>query len=999
MKTGFTFRAAFRVNAAVLAGIALFIQGCSSPSGHIYIDRPSVDTRERLINRRMDEQAWLEKQLQTDAGFSLQGSIDTREFIGIAAAVKGNFDPLGGASTQAATQNVQENARINQLEGQLQEASLKKRIELVQNWTNGNVPAPSTNIAGQSTPSTNLLGSSAVTINLGSFNSTNLPPLPNPSNRVLSASSLTATQTLDDKLAYRNVIQALLREQELDDTHDLGGMTLYTLKFDISVMPGEDNDSFGQVSLNFGNRSAVTEDDYKRWVKSLNQELLEECMSLERRYYMGFLSDEEKDKLFALAAQSKAEKVYVTRQTAAEQEENLGRLEKKAEEMTRSQDGKQRQLSTTILEQCQWIRDFLSGIESFNQKPSPETAQNALSFHARKSSDRVDSLLNSILSSVKEKIQEWQWLDALAVELKDDKPDRSGAWALGYLVQQRYQEALEKIATISESDRGIAQQSYVFFVCVANTNTTGPQEFIKRVTEIGKMSAPYVTVVEPKEYAQNISDVAAWERMISLSASLSALIPQAKTSVGLDSSFVKHSQQMLDTIKRQPLVVGFANGETNFGWILGPKFKIGSTWGLFGLWSHPEAGWAHTAIHYPVEASVVVPGWWKQVDFTAKNWWLTDKMEHKYAAGTNGFTARLPGDYAAITPALLAQSPSDQSPLQPAILPRWDPKTSRRQMVVREGKDENILIRGRDLWRNPQVFIGSQAASKVQVLPDMAGLLATFQNIQLPASSVSGPQLADLSVITSGGMSVLRDGVQILPDHNSNPDAFAVLQSTFMTNGGNLVFDIDPNRVPRSYGKLVLLISDVNGITLLNQTITNNLPASGTWQFTNSLNSISGGSRRIQVDLKLAQTPDANAPSVSVLKPAPKTIVYFATASEAQLSLSPSSLTFSTDNAVGTTNLTLSVQVDTNLFKEAFPDFEGAVPVGKMNLAMTNTVDKLSTNCPITGTLQTMLAALALSRPNGTSLTQTWTLQSYSSSIPGGSQVRVNPNLTVIWGK
>src|ERR1041384_6745180 len=189
----------FARTALVAIALVLLPSCCTTGSnpgtGVIYLSHPQVFTRERLINRRLEERQWLEDQLKRDADFRLQGSIDTREFVGLAVAVKGNFDPLGGAQANAAVQDVQRNSQINQLQDQLQIEILKKQIDVVKEWTNGNVQPPTqtnaSSAAGLTNYGSNLIAPSTVTVNLGPFTGSNLPPLPNPSNRVLSSSALT----------------------------------------------------------------------------------------------------------------------------------------------------------------------------------------------------------------------------------------------------------------------------------------------------------------------------------------------------------------------------------------------------------------------------------------------------------------------------------------------------------------------------------------------------------------------------------------------------------------------------------------------------------------------------------------------------------------------------------------------------------------------------------------------------------------------------------------
>jgi hypothetical protein len=92
---------------------------------------------------------------------------------------------------------------------------------------------------------------------------------------------------------------------------------------------------------------------------------------------------------------------------------------------------------------------------------------------------------------------------------------------------------------------------------------------------------------------------------------------------------------------------------------------------------------------------------------------------------------------------------------QPAIHPRWDEDPSRRMIYLRAGKDlprQSIIVRGTDLWRNPVVFLGTQKATSLEVLPDMRGLVAHFDQVQLPASpDLKEAAVLDLTIVTSGG--------------------------------------------------------------------------------------------------------------------------------------------------------------------------------------------------------------------------------------------------------
>jgi hypothetical protein len=953
--------------------------GCDTHphSGHIYVDHPAVFTRERLVNRRLDEQTWLETQLKTDAPYSVQGSIDTRDFEGVAAAVSANFDPLGGAQTQSAIQSVQQNSRVGDLQNQLQVAVLKKQVQMVQNWTNGNVPAPQFPTNGAASGGgggSNVMVSNPITLNFGPF-ATNLPPLPNPSGRVLSTSQLTSIQSLDDQLARRNYLQSLLREQELDDTHDLAGMTLYTLKFDISVMPGEKNPSFGQVSLFLPKGTnevpLPTPAEYTNWVYSLNHELIEQCMGLERRFYMNYLSDSEVDELVRLVDEG-----------TVELEEQL---------MNSATRANCARTPATVLSAWPEYTSALTNYIAFHSSD----AETKIVWHVKNlqmtdpvAAADVPSELTDFVTASKYK----GWLFGLRTYLQTGVPGVDGAHALEYLVQKRYEAVFSNEVSIADAAAQIRTETNQlvkigtnnYFICTAAVRPDGWANLSNALYGISTDFQPRVTVVEPKEYAQNLSDVAARQRVLSLAASVSALIPQAATSVSLSGQYVKESQQMFDTIKRQPLVVGYANGDSEFGWVLGPKFGFDEDGKLL---------FTQTPIQYSVEASVIVPGWWSILQLKATNGWLSDQGEKDYVSDEATFTARLPQDYAAITRALLAQS--DESLLQPTIQPRWDPSPSRQKIVVQQDQPADLLIRGSDLWRNPKVLIGAQTADAVNVLPDMAGLLAHFDNITLPASPLPGPQLADLTVITSGGMASLRDGVQILPAESQNPQAFAALQSTYVTNGGTLSFAIDANLMPKSFGQLKLLVTDPrDNSTLFPYLITNNFPSSGSWSVPLPAGMFGGDSRPLNVDLELGQTPDPHETLVSVLKNKPVSMVYFASPTNVQLLLTPPTV-YSTTNNVSATNIvfTLSVQADTNLFKAAFPQFEPALNGTGAALVLSN--GTISASGPLSGSLTKAIATVTFRYATNLPNAQIWVpIVTY----PNGGLFMVNTNVSVTWG-
>ena len=542
------------------------------------------------------------------------------------------------------------------------------------------------------------------------------------------------------------------------------------------------------------------------------------------------------------------------------------------------------------------------------------------------------------------------------------------------------------------------QKFYIIVPQVAENRAAALKEFQSEVSDASSMAQPYVLTVEPKEYAQNISDVAARQRVLSLEASLSAPIPQAGTSLGLDANYMRESQQMFDSIKRQPLVVGFVSGDKAFGWILGPQFAVNRT----------QLSWSHTPIQHSVQASVVVPGWWTSLSLVVRNNWLNDKALTQAAAGSDRFSVDLPGDYAALTRGLVGLHDKSLSP--PVILPRWDADTNFQHFILKEGEDETILLQGNDLWRNPEVYIGSQQGTNIHILPDMKGITAEFSILRLPRSAKPGPQFADLTVVTSVGSEVLHDAVQILP---KNPPAtavpFARLLSSFLVKGSEtLQFDIDTNAVPKAFGQLLVTVKDTTQGTEIPSAVTANFPKGGPWAFTIPAAGLSpaitsGNSPVILVDLKTAATPSLSETPVSGLQSAPVHVAYFQTIPETQMKLAPPALTV----AVSPTptaypyRLGLTIQTTPDLFRLAYPGFEDSLKNGTAMLNISYPQGSFTTNAVLNmvgGDVSQGAYALFYppNHPN-TTAAQTWNVSVTYPAAPPGGVITLNSGLTITW--
>jgi hypothetical protein len=308
---------------------------------------------------------------------------------------------------------------------------------------------------------------------------------------------------------------------------------------------------------------------------------------------------------------------------------------------------------------------------------------------------------------------------------------------------------------------------------------TGAVTFITRLARLE--GDPFAVTVEPKEYAQNISEAAARHSALQLVAALKA---SAGSSASLDAGmeYLRKTERRLHAIARKPLLIGFGQGGREFGWVLGPRFAITED---------GEDTFEHSAVRHDCAAGVVVPAWWTYMRLSGSYRWVKPNLLQRDRPLWDGkqivLPLRPPPDMTArIVQALVQNNPSDEEFLyssRPRPVVDWpgsqhsssggDPSQP-RPAVLRASAEtgQHVLILGQELWRNPQVFIGSQPASRIRILSDMNGLLAEFHHVAWPASPQPLSEEGcwqDLHVITSFGSVTKPRAVRVLPPLAKKP--------------------------------------------------------------------------------------------------------------------------------------------------------------------------------------------------------------------------------------
>jgi hypothetical protein len=158
------------------------------------------------------------------------------------------------------------------------------------------------------------------------------------------------------------------------------------------------------------------------------------------------------------------------------------------------------------------------------------------------------------------------------------------------------------------------------------------------------------------------------------------------------------------------------------------------------------------AVSASVLAIISVPAWWSAIHLEVeKAWWGETRVsaadEREPPAGGTGMDGlgsmdvRLPNRYELLDGLLIDDL--RRSPVITGI----DVSSDQACGPFR------VLIVGERLWRNTAVTIGSHKAVKIEVLPNMEGILAEFASGERPPIATSGPNA--LRVWTSEGVAEL----------------------------------------------------------------------------------------------------------------------------------------------------------------------------------------------------------------------------------------------------
>ena len=269
------------------------------------------------------------------------------------------------------------------------------------------------------------------------------------------------------------------------------------------------------------------------------------------------------------------------------------------------------------------------------------------------------------------------------------------------------------------TDGEILQITTYDLLCVQS----GLANFIHDVRDLNTVI--YTYAVTPKERVQRVygNTLDAGAAGISVGAEQGAL--------GASLAHSNAREARANAIMRQPQLVGYSPeahrpGEATMGWLIGPRYRISND-------STGPVSFRHVPIQHTLTGIISVPSWWTELKLVTKTYWLDDNGVEfsadgmELTAGVDALsdqvaTITLPGDFKSF------EEIFDPKGRGPKVEP---PEEEYELWACKKG---TVIIRGSQLWRSTVVTLGGQQADSILVLPNMEGVVATFDPVEPPAT-------------------------------------------------------------------------------------------------------------------------------------------------------------------------------------------------------------------------------------------------------------------------
>lgn len=757
--------------------------------GWIRVGSPQVYSRQLVYRDRAEEIQFLSDRLKTTREFHLkyQGVVDARFYEALAVQLAANFDPGSGkildqqqknllqtAQQQGAVSGLQNEINLLNLRQQLvtttnllnklekeqattgatqtpatqqdpvtaqQVKDLQSQIQSLQQQINnlstpvvgsqGNIMKPAADPTGGGKPPSTVLGTG------GAGAST------------ADKAGLTGIEEEKSILEVRRFLQNERRRLTFDDMHDASGSITMELGMLVTLVPPKGKDAYALLEISVEKPDGRDNQDYnyglllQRWADYMAPAIQAERDLLTVRYANGMMPPNEK-----LMQVADAMVTQNTKEGApADNRESLKTLRVNPSGLT--------DLNQTLRENS-LLPSLPNGGKTHGWQAIPHLLDSL-----NKSFTHPNSAINDMAMP---------GVPAAAGGTRTIKPELMKKY-LSLYYGEDFMKAFETYqkSSINEIPAAVKHMCFRFL----NWTDRGVK----------------VLAVDPAEQAQNISMLGATQSVRDTVLSLNAML-SGGVKGSARSDFYRDSQLYMQSVNRKPLAVGFVNGalsEPSFGWVLGPRFEVAMKrrWYQLGFLGEPRPtqGFSHEPTAHQVQVVISLPTWIPRLMLKVKAHWIDSKtglplgpintphvVSDDYQIPFPNYhtqsdcAARIPvslePDYAALTEGLLDYLHGKRRP--PRIF--LQDANERFILSTSDAKTHHLVLLGKDLWRTPAVYLDSMPAASVEVMPGLAGVVATFD--ALPPSD---DNFYNVTVSTTGGFDSIPNIVMAPGGKSSAP--------------------------------------------------------------------------------------------------------------------------------------------------------------------------------------------------------------------------------------
>jgi hypothetical protein len=308
------------------------------------------------------------------------------------------------------------------------------------------------------------------------------------------------------------------------------------------------------------------------------------------------------------------------------------------------------------------------------------------------------------------------------LNLHDRPNDKTAAFSSGFRFDRYFKVQL------AGSEAGMCNVVFLAKERSKNKGADDPVASMRRDLNVGV--EVYAYSITPKNLAQRLSTAS--DTRDAMQALLNANFSAGSRDVSSLIETLQKKSTQSQAIQALPIVVGYGltpavavkPSHTEFGWVIAPQLKIGT-----------QNERMHSDRQYPLAAVISVPSWWRSMNLAIETCWVDRADLHKQkdfsqcdadGDGPAKHTVRLPGAISELSRKL-----GYEFVQEPRLEYRY-PLDAPLQLEV--GRPAQVLLLGGRIWRSTEVTLGAQKADEIAVLPNMEGILAKFRCVRRQAN-------------------------------------------------------------------------------------------------------------------------------------------------------------------------------------------------------------------------------------------------------------------------